>query len=196
MKCYAQGIQKEISSLDVPKIGRGQVSGCSNNGSHYIVKSATIMDMPAFLLSFQMTCHPLYTDLSLKGSFKTAERIQWTMYVGKKQNNCPFGPCLSNEEFASRFSYLELQFVVFNPYIDFNNIDDPLLIGVDEKDRAMFSPDFITEYRLFIKENTYNIDNSFFYPNMLTGSFFLVKNTVLNIYPSVNEKAFGVITFW
>lgn len=56
-----------------------------------------------------------------------------------------------------------MNLIFFNPYIDYNDIDDPFKIGINDFNPIVFHPQHLTEYRVFIKENTYTIDNSYLF---------------------------------
>lgn len=118
------------------------------------------------------------------------------MIAGKREGEWTYGPCLSYEEFESRSTFLEIDFVFFNSYIDIANIDDPLKLGVNERHRVVLSPDRLTDYRMFVKENTYKIDNSYFYSNMQSGVYYSVENFAINNFIDYQYHNMMVIFLW
>lgn len=66
---------------------------------------------------------------------------------------------------------------------------------MNEKQKVSFNPSVYTDYTIYIKENTYNIDNSYFYTNQQTGKFYSVSNSALSI-GTIYSEYFGMISFW
>lgn len=86
--------------------------------------------------------------------------------------------------------------MVFSTYIDYINIDDPLKIGIDDHFRVLIEFDRITDTRLFIKENTYSIDNSYMYINQLGGKFYTI-DTITTQYTKYQDRSLlASFSFW
>lgn len=85
---------------------------------------------------------------------------------------------------------------MFNPYIDFENIDDPFKIGNNELHRVQLDPSHITEARINIKENTYNIDNSYMLSKSNSGKFYTSESLPNNYRKYDNSWIFGSIAFY
>lgn len=84
---------------------------------------------------------------------------------------------------------------MFNPYIDFENIDDPFKIGNNELHRILFDPVHITEAKINIKENTYDIDDSYMFSNPNSGKFYTSESLPNNYRKYDNSLVYGIIKF-
>lgn len=92
-------------------------------------------------------------------------------------------------------TYFEMSFIIFNQYIDLSNIDDPFKIEIDNRYQIMLNPEWITDTKIFIKENTYSIDNSYMYINKLNGKFYTIETINTQHTKYLNDGLFGVFKF-
>lgn len=137
---------------------------------------------------------PSYTDMALKGTFNSPDHVHWSLYVYKIYNG--WEGCMDYDKFIYHLNFLEVAIVFFNPYIDYQNIDDPFRIEMNELHRVNLTPEYITEYKIFIKENTYSIDNNYLYETQSTGKYYNADSGFLNLREYDNRYTFGIITFW